>query len=379
MRTTFVLWSGEIGGAENFTAELAGAIQAQGALAAVVFVQEGPPLVDRLDRLGISHCSIGFQRGRHVLSAPRRFAREIERSQPDVAILVSSGYLALALRLGGNRVPIVAIEHGSLLQHHRLPPLKRLTRTLDRASGARACNAVVAVSDYMKDRIILSRPGTPIVRISNGVDLQRFSPMPDGGAPDPHDGEVVIGCASRLVEGKGVEDVVRALAHPILRDARLRIAGDGPRDGALKLLARQLAVHDRTEFVGPVADMPAYWNSIDVAIVPSDAVESFGMAAVEAMACAKPVVVSDSGALSELVLDGVTGRVVRAGDIADIASALGEYGRDPARRKLHGLNGRRRCEREYAIDEVASRYLDLCSSLIQESSSKRTKVFGSCE
>jgi glycosyltransferase involved in cell wall biosynthesis len=368
LRTTFVLWGGYIGGAENFTAELARAMQAQGAEPEIVFVLEGAALADRLESLRIPYSAIGLRRGRAVLAAPRRFARAVSKNSPDVAILVSSGYLAAALRGGGYRAPIIGIEHGSLLQLHRLPPLRRMIRTADRISGTKACSILVAVSEYMRERIMLTRPRRRVVCIPNGVDLERFSPSPNGATPSRDSDQIVIGCASRLVEGKGVEDVIRALTYPSLHQARLRIAGDGPCNSMLKALARSLQVDERTNFVGPVLDMPAFWRGIDVAVVPSNgAVESFGMAAVEAMACATPVVVSNSGALPHLVVVGETGRVVLAGDVSGIAGAISEYAHDAARRTEHGSNGRRRCEAEFAIDQTASRYLNLCTELICES------------
>jgi glycosyltransferase involved in cell wall biosynthesis len=140
----------------------------------------------------------------------------------------------------------------------------------------------------------------------------------------------------------------------------------------LKALAAAHAVETRVEFLGPVLDMPGFWQSIDVAVVPSNGlVESFGMVAIEAMACGKPVVVSDSGALPDVVSDGETGRVVPAGDVSRLAATLGEYAYDSASRARHGLNGRRLCEDQFAIDLTASRYLELCAGLVREAAQSR--------
>ena len=366
LRPALVLWGGYIGGAEAFTADLARAIQAQGAEPAIVFILEGAALAERLDRSDIPHAALGLRRGRAVLRTRRRFAETVSAQGSDAAILVETGYLAAALRSGGYPGPIIGIEHGSLLQAHRLGAWKRVIRSVDRLSGRKACSAVVAVSEYMDKQITAGGLHRRVVCIPNGVDLKRFSPSANGATSRPENVDLVIGCAARLVEGKGVEDVLQALAHPSLRRARLRIAGDGPRLRALKKFARLLEIDARTDFLGIVLDMPAFWRSADVAVVPSNgAVESFGMAAVEAMACAKAVVVTNSGALPDIVADQETGRVVPAGDIAALASALDEYARDPARRARHGSNGRRRCEEHYAIEQTASRYLGLCAELIR--------------
>lgn len=372
LRPALVLWGGYVGGAESFTADLARAIQAQGAKPGVVFVLEEDILADRLDRSDIPYSSLGLPRGRAVLRAQRRLAENVSAQGPDAAVLVDAGYLAAALRSGGYRAPIVGIEHGSLLQAHRLGAWDRLLRGAGRLSGTKACSAVVAVSEYMSKQITTNRLHKRVVCIPNGVDLERFSPSADGVASRPDNIDLDIGCAARLVEGKGVEDVLHALAHPSLGRARLRVAGDGPRLPALKQLAQSLGVDARTNFLGTVLDMPAFWRSADVAVVPSNgAVESFGMAAVEAMACAKAVVVTNSGALPDIVVDQETGRVVSAGDVVALAFALGEYAQDPARRAQHGSNGRRRCEEHYAIKLTAARYLELCAELIRARRQRR--------
>jgi glycosyltransferase involved in cell wall biosynthesis len=367
LRPALVLWSGHLGGAETFMVDLARAMQALGAEPGVVFLLEGAPLADRLDCLGIPHLALGLPRGRAVLRNPRRLARAVSSLGPDAAILADHGFLAAALRSGGYGAPIIGIEHGSLLQFDKLGPIKRLIRTTDRLSGATACSVVVAVSDYMGDRVTRLRPRRRVVCIPNGVDLERFSPLENGATPRRRDGEIVIGCGSRLFEGKGVEDVIEALNHSPLGQARLRIAGDGPRAQALQAQARSLAIDTRVEFLGALLDMPTFWRSTDLAVVPSTGlVESFGMAAVEAMACGKPVVASENGALPSIVVDGETGRIVLPGDIASLASAIGEYAQDPARRARHGSNGRRRCEERFAIDRAAAQYLELCGELVRE-------------
>jgi glycosyltransferase involved in cell wall biosynthesis len=245
-----------------------------------------------------------------------------------------------------------------------LPLVERLIRKVDRLSGTRSCSVVVAVSEFMRDRATILRPRRRVVCIPNGVDLERFSPA---DTPRTRNHEIVVGCAARLIEGKGVEDVIGALVHPSLNRVALRVAGDGPHAGRLKGFGRSLGVDGRAEFLGAVLDMPAFWQSTDVAVVPSNRlIESFGMSAVEAMACGKPVVATDSGALPSIVADGETGRVVAAGDRAALATAIAEYVVDPARRARHGLNARRRCEEKFGIERAARRYLELCAKLIRE-------------
>jgi glycosyltransferase involved in cell wall biosynthesis len=371
LRPTFVLWSGLIGGAETFTIDLAMAMRSHGADPSVVFVLDKAPLGRRLDALGIDTFELKLPRGRAVLRNPRRLAHAVAQSGADVTILVESGYLAAALRAGGYRAPVIGVEHGSLLHLDALSPYRRLVRKIDRRSGANRCSAIVAVSEHMRERLLREGGRSRVVHIPNGIDLARFTP---NGAkePDGTDG-VVVGCAARLVDGKGVEDLMRALAQPSLAKTRLQIAGEGPNASALEHLGRSLGLEERMDLQGPVFDMPAFWRSIDIGVVPSNGlVESFGISAIEAMACAKPVVVTDSGALPDVIDDGATGTVVRAGDVTGLAEAIGRYASNPALRLEHGANGRRRCEERFSIQETASRYLELCRELIRPASDRRS-------
>ena len=115
-------------------------------------------------------------------------------------------------------------------------------------------------------------------------------------------------------------------------------------------LSHQLGIATRTEFIGAVAhaDVPRWLNCMDIYAAPSrlDS-ESFGVAAIEACACALPVVVSDVDGLSEVVLDGETGIVVPRNDVPALQAALTRLVLDPALRQRLGREGRAHVAREY--------------------------------
>jgi glycosyltransferase involved in cell wall biosynthesis len=198
--------------------------------------------------------------------------------------------------------------------------------------------------------------------IPNGVDLKLYRPSARTvSASDP----VVVACAARLIVGKGLDDAIRVVARPELHDVRLRIAGEGPWRRHLEHLADSLGTSARVEFVGAVHDMPTFWQNCDIALAPTNTlVESFGMTAIEAMASGRPVIVSTSGALPEVVADGQTGTVYPAGDLSSLATAIGAYARDPELRRLHGIAGRRRCEERFSVADVARRYLDVVDEVV---------------
>src|SRR5271163_1086924 len=96
-----VLFSGQLGGEETFSASLAAALRRSGVRATVVLIDGSGPLSQRLDSLGVPYAVYGAKRGRDVAYRPRRFAKLVKECGPDAAILGWPGYLAGALRLGG--------------------------------------------------------------------------------------------------------------------------------------------------------------------------------------------------------------------------------------------------------------------------------------
>src|SRR3954453_8702557 len=115
MQVALVLWDGNVGGAEIFTAELAGGLRSVGVDANVVFVRDPARLGPALDELRVPYVSLGAKRVEEVLWHPRAFARTVAAHGADATLLPTVGHQAPALRIGGYRAPIAAMEHGFLL------------------------------------------------------------------------------------------------------------------------------------------------------------------------------------------------------------------------------------------------------------------------
>jgi glycosyltransferase involved in cell wall biosynthesis len=362
-KVAFVSWNGILGGAQTFSVEMAGALRARDIDAHVVFVCESAPLDRRAEEIGVPWATVGLGRGSDILRHPRRLAKTVAANGADGAVLVSSGYLAAALRAGGYRAPLVAVEHGTFLQVERLPVARRALRRLDRRSGLWACSVEVAVSEFLLGELRQRAHARSLVCIPNGVDLQRFAPLEGEREPD----EPIIGCAARLVPGKGLDDLIRAVA--LLRETgtRLQIAGDGPDRQLLEELAQELGVGQAVEFLGRVDDMPAFWRSCMIAVVPShELIESFGLVAIEAMASGVPVVATRNGGLVEVVgEDDESGILVQSGAPAELAAAISGLLDDEDLRASHGRNGRSRVERLHSLDACADSYAKLIASVVR--------------
>jgi glycosyltransferase involved in cell wall biosynthesis len=228
-------------------------------------------------------------------------------------------------------------------------------------SVARNVDRVLATSN--EEVFELLRMGARRERIELvpcGVDLEAF--VPDGAvAPRPADRRHRLVVVSRLVERKGIGNVIAAL--PAVPDTELVVAG-GPAPDALRrddeanrllALAEQCGVRDRVDLRGRVDrdDVPALLRSADI-VVCAPWYEPFGLVALEAMACGVPVVSTAVGGLVDTVIDGVTGVHVPPRDVDALADALRALLADPERRRALGIAGARRAHQRYGWHSIAA-------------------------
>ncbi len=363
-RLALVLWNGDVGGAEVVTVSIAEQMRRLGVDASLLFIGRAEPLATRLDDVDVPYRSLGFDRGRDVMRHPRCYAAEVARAGPDGALLVECGFMGGALRAGGYRAPIVALEHGAILEFGGYPWHRRLGWSLARRSGAWADTVEVAVSDFVLERLRAHPHAASLRRIYNGIDPARFATEQPRTAPTEAD-RCVVGFAGRLIAGKGHDHLIEAVArlrptHPL----QTRIAGEGPERRRLQSLARRLGVADLVEFVGLTHDMHGFWSSCDIVVVPSaQFTEACPMTPLEAMACARPVVATRNGGLPELVIDRETGLLVAPGDAGALAAAIARYAEDGALRSTHGECGRARVLERFHIAGCAQAYLALFSEI----------------
>jgi len=177
-----------------------------------------------------------------------------------------------------------------------------------------------------------------VVEIPLGVreDLRPMPKSPEHVARLGLEGKLVFLTVGRLIERKGVDTMLEALASI---DSRLPpwhylVVSDGPYRQALEKLSRRLSLHDRVTFTGYVEDheLPIYYNLCDVFAMPnrevvsstgsSLSVEGFGMVFVDAAACGKPVIAGRSGGAVHAVDDGINGFLVAPGDVENLQRAV---------------------------------------------------------
>ncbi|WP_106583335.1 glycosyltransferase family 4 protein [Murinocardiopsis flavida] len=273
------------------------------------------------------------------------------------------GYALPALRSLG--FPLVTTIHHPITVDRRIEiaearGLQRLSKrrwySFVRMQGrvARRLSPILVPSQSSADDIVREFGVRPraIDVVPLGVDTRSFHPRPDVARIPGH----LVCVASADSPLKGVATLLRAAAKlGTERDVSVTIVSRPKPGGPTDLLVDELSLRDRVRFVSGVADteLARLLASAEVAVVPSF-YEGFSLPAVEAMACATPLVASRAGALPEVVgTDGAAGRLVRPGDPEDLAAAIGGLLDDPAERARMSEAAWRRVQQRFTWSAVA--------------------------
>lgn len=290
------------------------------------------------------------------------------------------------------KVPIIQMFHTLVLMKnriarspaemegpYRLEGEQRILKLADRIIAA-------TLAEQAQLEFLYRADSSKLVIIPPGVDTSRFYPIPKDEAKAaidlPSDGQMIL-FVGRIEPLKGVDTLLNALKY-IQRTGNLKccphylaIIGGDPEDSVQSLdqemarvqaLSRELDLGDIVMFLGKRGQetLPYYYSAADVVVVPSH-YESFGMVALEAMACGTPVVASQVGGLAFLVQDGITGFVVPNGEPELLGQHLIELMLDPQLRTRLGSQGAE-IARGYSWDTIAARILNVYNSLLDGNS-----------
>lgn len=217
---------------------------------------------------------------------------------------------------------------------------------------------VTAVSAYLRDETYraFGCVSCDLRVIPNFVNLDEYRPAgPGEAAPLAPPGTRVITHVSNFREVKRVKDVVRVFAR-IRRamPAVLVMVGDGPDRVEAEAEARELGVGQDVRFLGRLDSVASLLQASDLFLLPSQT-ESFGLAALEAMACGSPVVASRAGGLPEVVEDGVSGILEPVGSVEAMGRRAVELLRDDARYRAMREGAIAKAQ-EFSADRVVPMY-----------------------
>jgi len=272
-------------------------------------------------------------------------------------------YLARQM-LAPRRLPVVTTLHGTDITLVGVQPsFHKITRFSIEES-----DRVTAVSDFLRRSTIQSFGiERPISVIHNFVDPKRFKP---GGAPSTHHSflrpeRAVVMHASNFRPVKNTPAVVQAFARMASQvEADLVLVGDGPERWQVQDLVRSLGVEPLVHFLGVQESMEDLLPLADLFLLPSEH-ESFGLVALEAMACGVPVIATGRGGTGELIEDGVSGFLVEPHDVEEIARLGVGVLRDRDLRERVSAAARTRAVERFSETAVVDCYEALYRDLLE--------------
>jgi glycosyltransferase involved in cell wall biosynthesis len=291
----------------------------------------------------------------HVVPFPRL-------SRPGVSMLRSVSMLTGLIRqtgvrllhANGSRAMFYAglagrIKRRPVLWHVRIAERDRL---LDRFLARLACRIIVC-SRAVGCRFDWATPGK-VQCVYNGVDLTEFSPRQPAQALRQslalsRNGPVVMS-VGRFVHFKGYAHLLETayLVRKAMPEVQWVLVGDGELKGTLEAQCRRLGLAEDVHFLGWRDDIPELLALCNLFVLPSLG-EHFGRVLIEAMAMEKAVVATDAGGVPEVVVHGETGLLVPPGQPKEMADAVVDIVKDPARAARLGKAGRKRVEAEFDI------------------------------
>ena len=267
----------------------------------------------------------------------------------------SSAYLAKQMLKQKKDLKVITTLHGTDITLIGLEPsfLPLVKFSIEASDG------VTAVSRSLKEQTLTNyNIEKEIQVIPNFVDTDLYKPSKNGDLREhvaPH-GEKVLVHTSNFRVVKRVPDTIRILEKVIKEvPAKLLLVGDGPDRSECERLCRQLGLCDDVKFLGKQDGLVEILNAADIFLIPSQS-ESFGLAALEAMACGLPVVSSNIGGLPELVRHNETGFIAGIGDIDRMSKYVTDLLTNQKKYELFSANARNRAANIFNKSKIVHLY-----------------------
>jgi len=260
----------------------------------------------------------------------------------------------------GRRLPFVTTLHGTDitlvgLDRSYLPITKYAIQESD---------GVTSISNYLKDETIKHFGITrPIEVVTNFVNCDEYVPIKDEAtraearAKLAAPGEAILMHLSNFRPVKRVVDVVKVFALVAQElPGQLYLVGDGPERSAAEWLAHDLHINEKVHFMGKQERVNELLPLADLMVMPSE-LESFGLAALEAMACMVPSIATQVGGVPELIDNGVTGLLYPVGNVEDMAAGAVSLLKDRDRLEAMRKAGRATAQKRFCSSLVVPQYV----------------------
>ncbi len=277
----------------------------------------------------------------------------------------SAAYLAKQiLREEGINIPVITTLHGTDItlvgKDATYAPV--VTFSINKSDGVTAVSQNLKEETYQHFKI-----KRDIEVIPNFIDFERFSKtnkehFRKAIAPD---GEKIMIHVSNFRKVKRVRDVVKVFKQVVAQvPAKLLLVGDGPERGPVEQLCRELDICNNVRFLGKQEAVEELLAISDVFMIPSGS-ESFGLAALEAMACEVPVISSNVGGLPEINIHGETGYLSEVGDVDDMARHTIALLSNPEQLEQFRKNAYAQAKK-FSLDNILPMYVEYYERIIEQ-------------
>jgi N-acetyl-alpha-D-glucosaminyl L-malate synthase BshA len=276
----------------------------------------------------------------------------------------ASGFLAREMLKMPN-LRLITTLHGTDITLVGLEPsfLPVMKFSIEQSDG------VTAVSRFLKEKTMTNYGIEKDIQvIPNFIDTSKYKREPSDEVRKLCDdkNEKIIVHTSNFRPVKRVADVIRIFNEVLKRvPSRLFLIGDGPDRSQCEYLSRELGIADRVKFLGKQSEFVNILSSADLFLMPSQS-ESFGLSALEAMACEVPVISSSVGGLPELVTHGQTGYIAEFGDIDRMARYAIDLLTNQAKHDLFAKAARQRAM-EFESSKIVTSYEQYYEKILRNS------------
>ena len=266
-------------------------------------------------------------------------------------------------------LPVVTTLHGTDITLVGNDPSYLATTRWGIQQSDRVTTVSRALERATRDQLEIERP---IEVIPNFIDPSRHRRAFESGGRArrwAQEDERIVVHISNFRPVKRIGDVIDVF-HRLCQDHRVRLllVGDGPERAKAEARCRELGICDRMTFLGNLPQVEEILVGADLFLLPSET-ESFGLAALEALACKVPVVATEVGGLPEVVRDGETGFLLPLGDVEGMARAGDRLLRDEEMRTRFGERAQADAFERFAMDRVVARYREVYQAAIAGSRS----------
>ena len=271
----------------------------------------------------------------------------------------------------GRRLPFVTTLHGTDIT---LVGLDRSYLSITQYA-IQESDGVTSISSYLKEKTLEDFGITRGIEvIPNFVNCDVYTPFTDEAVRSEarkrfaKDGEAILIHLSNFRPVKRVVDVVKIFAR-VAREvpAQLVLVGDGPDRSAAEWLAHELGIHDRIHFLGKQERVNELLAMADLMVMPSE-LESFGLAALEAMACKVPAIATRVGGVPELIDDGVTGLLFPVAALDAMAAGIVALLQNRDRLETMRDAARKTARTRFCATKIVPRYVQYYETILAQTS-----------